>query len=168
MKLNLGPGEHYADGWVNLDATDRVRADRIVDPADPFGTFDPESAAQVYLGHVLEHVWWHDIPRLLGQVYDVLAPGGAVLVTGPDMVRLLERWKTGAEPWWLVESAWENADNGDPSWPEAVHKWNCHEARVIGALTAAGFVDVAGTEEFAGWPVVNWSAWQCAVRAVRP
>lgn len=168
MRLNLGPGEHYADGWVNLDASGAVRCDQIVDGAAPFAGFADGCAQAVYLGHVLEHVWWPDVVPLLGEVRRVLRPGGTVLVTGPDMVRLIHRFAEGLEPWWLVEQAMEHADRTDPAWPEASHKWDCHEGRVIDALVAAGFVDVAATLEFDGWPVTNWSDWQCAVRASTP
>jgi len=172
MRLNLGPGAHYAEGWTNLDtqaaADAGIRCDLIVDPDEPFAIFTPGSATRVYLGHVLEHVWWPDIPALLAQVRDVLTPGGMVLVTGPDMVRLIRRYGLGEEPWWLVEQAMEHADRTDPDWPGASHKWDCHEARLVGALELAGFADVTPTEDFDGWPVTNWSAWQCAVRATKP
>lgn len=169
--LNVGCGTHRApDPWINLDvhADDDHRPDLVIDPADPFAAFDARSAERVYLGHVLEHVRWPLVGDLLACVRAVLAPGGLVLATGPDVYRTVTRWRDGAEPWDLVVSVLEHADEADPGWPEAVHHWNCHETRLVGALTAAGFLDVAPSVAFDGWPVVAWSEWQCAAGGVNP
>lgn len=172
MKLNLGCGTHYAEGWVNLDATERegVIPDRIVDPADPFATFDPASADAVYLGHVLEHIPWAAIPRALAQVRAVLRAGGEVLVVGPDVWRTVNRWKAGQEPRSILEAVLEGDHDYLPAEDPGTHKWNCHEARVVGALERAGFVNVHAVrgDYLGGWPVVGWADWQCAVFAVNP
>jgi predicted SAM-dependent methyltransferase len=172
MRLLLGPGEHYAEGWTNLDCAaavaNGIRADLIVDPAAPFGTFADGTAQRVYLGHVLEHIEWPNVAGLLEQVHRVLAPGGQVLVTGPDVFRSLDEWHHGLMPDELLHAVLEHADRGEGSdWPEAVHRWNCHEARVVGLLERAGFAEVTPTEGFEGWPVTNWSGWQCAVLATK-
>lgn len=168
-RINLGSGTHYAPGWLNLDVKndDHTRCDLVVDGAHPFADIETNSVAQVYLGHVLEHLWWPRVHNLLVEVRRVLEPGGRVLATGPDIRRLLVEWHEGRESWELLTDALEHADLTDDGWPEATHKWNCHEARVVDALERAGFVEVTPTEAFDGWPVVAWSAWQCAVLGVK-
>lgn len=169
LRLNLGSGTHYAPDWLNLDVKndDHTRCDLVVDGAHPFAGFDSGAVERVYLGHVLEHIPWPRVHNLLVEARRVLVAGGEVLVTGPDVHRVLHEWRDGRVPWDLVLDAMEHADRYDDSWPEATHKWDMHEGRVTAALTAAGFDDGAPTEDFDGWPVVGWSAWQCAVRATK-
>lgn len=176
LRLNLGPGTHYAHGWDNLDvaaaAAAGIRCDTIVDGAAPFAGFATGSAAQVNLSHVLEHVPWPKVHELLTDVYRVLAPGGRVLAVGPDVFRSLEQWKagTGQMPWDLLTVILEHADQNDGEWLESVHWWNCHSERLLGALRRAGFADVYEPPyaEFADWPIQNWSGWQCAAFGTKP
>lgn len=170
--LNLGCGTHHAAApWLNTDtvANDNTHPDLVVTPADPV-PFPDASADRVYLGHVLEHIEHARVPGFLADVHRVLRPGAELLVTGPDVYRTITRWRDGAEPWVLVCSVLEHAAlPGSTDWPEALHQWNCHEARVLEFLADAGFVDlVPMVEPPTGWPVVNWSAWQCCVHARRP
>lgn len=165
--LNVGCGTHRApEPWVNVDCADndQVHPDVVVASGQRL-PFDDASAERVYLGHVLEHVAWPAVPAFLAEVRRVL--DGEVLVTGPDVYRTVHRWSDGLEPWDLVASVMEHAApaGADNGWPEALHHWNCHEARVVDLLERAGFADVAPTTDLSGWPVVQWSDWQCAVKA---
>lgn len=161
--LNVGCGTHYAPGWVNVDAMIAPNTHPDVQAKVPY-PFPDETFERVYLGHVLEHVDWSAIPAFMAEVRRLLAPGGKVLATGPDAYRTIREWRDGAQSWELVVSVLEHQEKGSVHWPEAVHKWNCHADRMVQILAAAGFSGVAETADFAGWPVVNWSGWQCAVR----
>lgn len=162
MNLNAGCGTHYASGWVNTDVirNDNTRPDVICRLPFPFpdGTFD-----RVFLGHVLEHVPWPSVPQFMQEVRRVAKRGGEVLAAGPDVYRTLEQWQNGAASWFLVQSVMEHQDQSHPHWPEAVHSWNCHQTRLEGVLTAAGFEEVSEVGEMGDWPAVGWDAsWQCA------
>lgn len=168
--LNVGCGSHRAPSpWWNVDTVrnGNTKPDQIVAPGTAL-PFPDGSCERIYLGHVLEHVAWPDVPRFLTDVRRLL--DGHLLVTGPDVYRTLEEWRAGRLGWDLVTSVLEHAahperDNG---WPEALHHWNCTEGRVVEALHLAGFTDVEPVSIFGldgGWPVVGPSAWQMAVRA---
>lgn len=168
MRLNVGCGSHYARGWINIDVirTDNTHPD-IVGGELPFrdGAFE-----RVYLGHVMEHVPWPAIPGFLAECKRVLAPDGELLATGPDVRRTLMCWRDGLVGLDLMHSVMEHADDAHPHWPQAVHHWNCHEQRMVDALRQAGFraepMPVATLRDrWDGWPVVCWSAWQCAALA---
>lgn len=172
--LNLGSGEHRAPGpWINLDVHyERARGfcpDLLVDPADPFGAIIAP-AARIYVGHMLEHTPWSTVPRVLAQVHDALAPGGEVLVTGPDVFRSIRLWRADELPWDMLTLILEHADLGTPEWPQESHWWNCHEDRLTRVMAAVGFstrpiADPSLT--MPDWPVVGWASWQCAVRGVK-
>jgi hypothetical protein len=171
LLLNLGCGRHRApEPWVNLDvhSDEHHCPDVVVDPEDPFGGFGVANVDRIYLGHVLEHVRWTDVPELLDGALTALKPGGMLLATGPDVYRTIKLWREGAVPWDLVESVLEHADQASTEWPQAVHWWNCSEERLVTALIAAGFgIQETGVPP-GGWPVVGWSGWQCAALAFRP
>lgn len=171
--VNVGCGTHPAAApWINLDThtNEQVHPDVLVTPGAPL-PFDDGGADRVFLGHVLEHVPWRDVPDFLADVRRVL--DGDLLVVGPDTFRTLDRWKAGQEPWHIVEAVLEHV--GPPSletWPANGHHWNCHEQRVVEVLELAGFTDVTPLtvdwgeiEGHGDWPHVGAAPWQFAVAA---
>lgn len=191
---NVGCGPFRAPApWVNLDyhEGDGVHPDIIVtDASRPLGAYDDGTVERAYLGHVLEHVPWPEVPAFLADIERALAPGGHLMVVGPDVLRIIQRWHEGLEPegWLLVESCMENPwdrcygrDEDLPygiveretQWKYARHWWNCYETRVLYALrTYTGLGEVTAhpikREALGEWPVVAYTQWQCAVSATRP
>jgi hypothetical protein len=187
--LNVGCGPHRAPApWVNLDVHvgDGIQPDvQVADPMFPLADYPDGGVDRVYLGHVLEHVQWDRLPLFLADIVRALCPGGELVAVGPDVFRVIEQWRDGREPWQLVESAletpWPYASpeaDGETwavgaGWSEARHHWNSYEARVVWALRQVPeLADVeplplTPTGPLASWPVVAYTQWQCAARAVR-
>lgn len=176
--LNIGCGPHRAPApWWNLDVIHAPELDPPIVPDQVVTeslvvTFGAESVERIYLGHVIEHVAWDRLPDFLRDVYDVLAPGGEVMVVGPDVLRAIIRHQAGVEPMSLVLSTLEDATFPADGWEwdGARHQWNAHEARVVGALSRFGgfeTVEPVGMESHRldAWPVVSRVKWQCAVWA---
>lgn len=184
--VNVGCGPHRAPSpWVNVDCHegDGITPDIVADPADPLAGWADGTVERVYLGHVLEHVPWPDVPGFLDRARRALAPGGLVCAVGPDVHRVITRWRDGLDPegWDLVVSAlegpWDRDYSGsgcdlierEASWPGARHWWNCEEQRMVQAFEQAGFAEVRAVAidpaALAGWPVVSFTQWQCAVTA---
>lgn len=185
--LNAGCGTHYAQGWVNTDTweTDTTRPDVRVEPGKPY-PFEDNTFDAVFLGHVLEHIPWAEVPAFLNDISRVTKPGAPILVVGPDVFKTIHRWKDGQEPWWMVRSVMEHLDeNYQPDrefewWDGAHHHWNCHEERVERLLTAMGFTNITNVFEDIPndpngkswhdsvtditWPVVGKYYWQLAFR----
>ena len=55
MRVNLGCGQVYMEGWTNVDASRDVKADIYMEAADFLRQYADE-IDEVYMGHVLEHV----------------------------------------------------------------------------------------------------------------
>jgi hypothetical protein len=187
---NVGCGPYRAPApWINLDCHegDNVHPDVLVDAENPLGGFEPGTVERVYLGHVLEHVPWPEVPLFLQQLDDKLTPGGEICVVGPDVYRIIKRWHENLDPegWPLVESCLENpwgrcyAEEGyavtegiepDSQWKYARHWWNCYETRIVYALEKhTHLVDITPQpitpEALGGWPLTAYTEWQCAVTA---
>lgn len=184
--LNVGCGTHYAKGWVNLDVWENedTKPDIVVEPGKPY-PFPDDHFDAIYLGHVLEHLGWGDVPRFMEDIRRISKPGGKILVVGPDVFKTLERWKKDEEPWHMVLAALEHQEYGDgrgkdPGWWDgAAHHWNCHHQRVWDLLTDMGFKDLQDyysiipndaqgktwKDSTTGitWPVVGKWFWQFAI-----
>jgi SAM-dependent methyltransferase len=173
MWLNVGCGTHRAPKpWWNVDVHegDDVWPDQVVEAGEPL-PFDDGSCERVLASHVLEHVPWEDVPAFVTDLGRVLAPGGELLVVGPDVYKTLWAWRRGLEPWHIVEAVLEhqNYPADMAAWPGAPHHWNCHTARVIEVLKRAELGEVLAADEdeayLATWPVVGWNArWQLALQ----
>lgn len=187
--LNVGCGPHRADGWVNTDLvwTADIRPDIVVEPENPF-PFEDAYLERAYLGHVLEHVPWHEVPAWLAELRRVLAPGAPVMFVGPDALRTIDLYRdhaaTLAQVLAVIEGTGaylEHLGAYEPiRWGGDRHHWNCYEQRVADVLVDAGFVDVQpyGTLDdgrldehrilSGGWPLVDGSPRQFAVEARNP
>lgn len=191
MYLNVGCGTHYAQGWTNTDVweSDTTKPDVRVTLGEPY-PFDDNTFDAVYMGHVLEHLPWKDVPAFLKDIQRIAKPGAQFLVVGPDVYKTIKLWSSGAQPWEMIESTMEHQDvNWQPDritewWDGAHHHWNCHEQRVERLLNDAGFVGVTnvftqipnnpqGTSWYDDqtnitWPVVGKYIWQLAYRFQNP
>jgi len=79
VKLNIGAGYNYIDGFVNIDIS--PKADVTLDLGRDRLPFDDESVDLVFSYHCLEHVG--DFLFALGEIYRVLRHGGRFLVGLP-------------------------------------------------------------------------------------
>ncbi|MEO8444865.1 MAG: methyltransferase domain-containing protein [Gammaproteobacteria bacterium] len=92
-RLHIG-GKHRHDGWEIIDAIAADHVDHLGDAANlarfPDGTF-----VEVYASHVLEHFDYKDkLPLVLREWRRVLAPGGSLYVSVPDLARLCHLYLT--------------------------------------------------------------------------
>jgi len=189
--LNAGCGTHYAKGWVNVDVWEgeNTTPDIRVTPGEPY-PFEDDTFDAVYLGHVLEHIPWPEVPVFLKDIQRVAKPGASIMVVGPDVYKTIKRWKDGAEPWSMVLATIEHQDmNWQPErehewWDGAHHHWNCHEERIESLLGGSGFKNIKNVfnkipDDTNGkswvdpktkieWPVVGKYFWQLAYLCTNP
>lgn len=185
--LNAGCGTHYAQGWVNTDVwvSDTTKPDVKVTPGEPY-PFEDNTFDAIFLGHVLEHIDWKEVPAFMEDMSRIAKPNAPILIVGPDVFKTIKRWAERQEPWWMIESTMEHQDiNYQPErehewWDGATHHWNCHEARVIRLLEVMGFPNIENVfDEVPNgnnwpdkyvkdlvWPVVGKYYWQLCVRCL--
>ncbi len=137
LKLHLGCGDQYIDGYVNIDlrkttATDFVcRIENLPYPND--------SAEIIELYHVIEHLPRHDLPAAMREWYRVLSPGGKLIIECPDFDAAAKEYVAGNE---------ERLDNifGLQRFPGDVHFFGYNFRRLKNLLEDAGFVAIEQRE----------------------
>lgn len=160
MKLNVGSGPHYAEGWYNVDlyAEDADLQASVYHLTDHL---KPESCTHVYVGHVLEHLVWNRIPSALREIREVMAPGGTLMVVGPCILRAVAT----RQPTHILE-----AILSDPreSFDGHGHAWTPTEALTLEAVQTvfpdASLTSVSNVRK-PEWPNPDTALWQCAVMA---
>ena len=83
-KLHIG-GAHACGGWEVFDVREAAHVDHVGDAKD-LARFADGTFAEVYASHVLEHFDYADeLPRVLAEWFRVLAPGGVLRLSVPDI-----------------------------------------------------------------------------------
>lgn len=188
--LNAGCGTHIADGWVNTDvwSDGTTRPDVVVEYGKPY-PFPDDHFDATYLGHVIEHIPWNEVPGFILDMCRITKPGAPILIVGPDVIKTLNLWKANIEPWHMVLSTMEHQSvhyhpgSDDEVWYGAAHHWNCHNERVMTLLNSLNlpFEDVYtkipnnpgaktwfDSESAITWPVVGKHHWQFALKITNP
>ena len=78
-RLNLGAGEDYRDGWHNVDISEAVAPDEVVDLSETPWPWPDGSFAHIKAQHVLEHLE----PVPWGELVRVLEAGGTFVLAYP-------------------------------------------------------------------------------------
>ncbi len=105
-RLHLGCGNVRLPGFCNVDILQTSAVD-VVSDISRLDNFADNSVVLIYACHVLEHFSHEESIRVLGRWYDVLAPGGELRVSVPDIDRIVkiyvDNWlhfqTTGNSPW---------------------------------------------------------------------
>lgn len=161
MKLNLGCGDQYAEGWINVDHLSPHRADQRVDLTGPLPWRD---VTRVYAGHVLEHLSRDQCADLAARLVGCMVHDGTLAVVGPD-VDAAVRLAQGSNR--VGKHSLDVIRHGGDRWPGDAHLWETTAANVGELLTEAGWqVNDCGVAAIgAEWPVARRDAWQYGMMA---
>lgn len=161
--LNVGSGPHYARGWTNIDVhayPGTTPPDFLLDVFEMDEVFPDRVFEKAYLGHVLEHVAWEEIPQFLGIIQRKLVEGGTIMAVGPCIHRAIET----RQPRSLIEAILADPRNAHEP---GAHAWTPTSALTVEAMTLGGLEGVRETPiegvRGPGWPNVSTASWQVAV-----
>lgn len=165
--LTVGSGPHYAPGWVNLD----IYSDPTwAHPPDVLASvfdmpFEDDYFTKVYIGHVLEHLAWDEMPDAMREVQRVMKPGGTLIVVGPCIKKAIQT----RQPWEIIEAIlakpqWCGKGGGN-------HAWTATEEYTAQAVATIYWKHLdymkVNTIVPPEWPNPTTAPWQCAIRAIK-
>jgi len=142
-------GPEWRELRLDIDAV--VRPDILADitgmPEVP-----SESVDAVWSSHNIEHVFTHEAPKVFGEFFRVLRPGGQVVIATPDLQRAAERIVNGRldEPMYESEAGpiapidmlygfTKSIERGNPF---MAHRTGYTARTLTQRLKDVGFVDV--------------------------
>ena len=102
VKLNLGCGGSRVEGYINVDLYSEARDLQCDLSKFPY-PFKDNSADEIVMSHVIEHLSWQITERVLEEVYRILKPGGMFVVGFPDFLECARNYvenKQGLRDWW--------------------------------------------------------------------
>ena len=107
LRLNVGSGIDYKEGFINIDLFD-PSADAAWDIRKL--PLNSGSVAQIIAYDVVEHIAVNDLIPMFKEWHRVLKQGGEVIVLTPDMVSLCEDFLKNPEDDWSYAPIYGNQD----------------------------------------------------------
>lgn len=145
-KLHIG-GTIRKKGWENFNALPDACVDHLGDAAD-LSRFGDNSFIEIYASHVLEHFEYQlQLKPVLTEWLRVLAPGGTLCLSVPDLDAFAELWNkdetTADDKFFIMQMIFGgHKDTFD------YHYSGFNEAILSKYLEEAGFVDVRRESHF--------------------
>lgn len=85
LKLNIGCGRDYRQGWVNIDVSTTTRIDMCADIGHGLPDVEDCSASEIYISGVLEQIGPnHELVTAMNTCHRVLTPNGKMVVVVPN------------------------------------------------------------------------------------
>lgn len=141
LKLHLGCGDVRLPGFVNVDANKTFASD-VIDDIAKLTSFNDNSAAEIYVCHVLEHFAHDEVPPLLRRWFDVLKPGGALRISVPDIDKIVRIYMANWEHFQTPgHSPWIGLIYGGQKDRYDFHKTGFNAVWLRKLLGDAGFID---------------------------
>lgn len=91
IKLHLGCGKKYLDGWINIDKISTI-PDVVDDDVSKLNTVNDNSADIIYACHVLEHFGRYQVDEVLKCWNKKLKDGGIIRIAVPDFDAACRRY----------------------------------------------------------------------------
>jgi predicted SAM-dependent methyltransferase len=162
LKLNIGCGAYYKDGWVNIDASSKVKSDLLAEvPPLPY---PDNSVDEIYAGHFLEHLWPVDADAFLVECLRVLKPFSRIGVVVPDMGVLFREYVKG-NPEFQMETLSHVFIYS--TYQESLHRWCYEESTLADRLRKNGLHVVGPIDRFNDPRLAAGAWWQCGVDAIK-
>lgn len=97
LALNIGCGDNYLSGWINIDI-DSKKADKNIDLRGPL-PYQDNSISYIYNEHFIEHLTSNEAISFLKECYRVLKPGGVIRTATFDLDILIDVCNSSNKDW---------------------------------------------------------------------
>jgi predicted SAM-dependent methyltransferase len=96
MKLNVGCGTDYREGFVNIDGSGTLsKVDRVIDISRESlrDHFKPEEVLFILANDILEHHFHWEAVSIIRDFHALLAKGGQLEIRVPDASYIVRAWR---------------------------------------------------------------------------
>lgn len=90
LKVHVGCGKNYIQGWINCDLTYKYQVDKVWDLTSPYPPFEVGSVDFIFIEHVLEHFTLKQGIKILKTFNSLLKKGGVLRVVVPSLESLVK------------------------------------------------------------------------------
>lgn len=143
INLGCGPKAKHIPGFINVDCDENCEPDVLADLAYGLPMFENESAAEIHMYHVIEHIWPKNLERVFRECRRILQPGGVLVLEQPDIVKCainLLQVLTDGEPTRINNLGVQGFfGDGEPGNEASMHKWGYTHQTLTPVLQKAGF-----------------------------
>lgn len=139
-KLNLGCGNDYRKGWVNVDFDKSIKADFYFDLREKF-PLDNNKFEYVLAQDVLEHFTKQDSHGFVAEIHRILKVGGKLELRVPNLYDIFDRFYDKPES--LMLFIYGDTKKGELG----AHKFGYTRASLTNLLKSHGFENIKITEE---------------------
>lgn len=93
MKLNIGCGRDYRQGWINIDISYKVKAEAYLDigkhelcsRSEAPDRIESDSVSEIFISGVLEQIGPNEeLIHAMNECWRVLKPGGQIVIVVPN------------------------------------------------------------------------------------
>ena len=181
MNLNLGSGPYYVDGWINYDKSPNIVLSKfpkfkhilnslnILNDSQAIQwdsrikyldirklSFPEKTVDNIYLSHVLEHLYYEEALTILNNCFVALKIGGLIRICSPDYDRFIAKYLSEKEINELEAAT--NFNDSLLSYPKGrpsffgkylrnnsghVHYWHPFRSQIHQMLIKSGFSDLS-------------------------
>ena len=138
-KLNLGCGQNKINGCINVDIEKSCNPDLVHDFLKTKLPFESGSMDEVYLFHTIEHIQKKFHRFLISEIHRVLKPNGKFMVSYPEFLKCVERWKNNTDD---LRGFWEMTIFGRQLYPSDHHVCIMDSTEFMQILIELGFRDI--------------------------
>lgn len=143
VRLNLGCGNKVIEGYIGVDAVQRVGVD-IVAPAHKI-PLDDGVADEVMAIHLVEHILPWELKIALAEWFRLLSPGGLLILELPDLFKCCQnildgKVKGGKHPDQL--GMWGLFGDDRYEDPFMLHRWGYTFKTLAPKVKEAGFREI--------------------------
>tara|TARA_B100000945_G_scaffold251610_1_gene208409 strand:+ start:1742 stop:2287 length:546 start_codon:yes stop_codon:yes gene_type:complete len=96
VKLHLGCGKRYLEGYIHVDIAKFEHIDYQL-PIDDLSTFNSNTVEEIYASHVLEYFDRNDVVNVLNEWKRVLKPSGILRLAVPNFPKLVEVYQSSKD-----------------------------------------------------------------------
>lgn len=82
-RLNLGCGNDYMEGWVNVDISDNVKKDKKLDMNKPPYDFPSKYFDFILAKETIEHIERNNFIKIMQELHRISKSGGIIYIKSP-------------------------------------------------------------------------------------